>query len=488
MELCRLTIHTLHDKLVRGEIRAAALTEAVLERLQAVEERIHAYITVTAEQARQQASAADAAFARGEVRSPLQGIPLAIKDNICTRGVRTTCASHILEHFVPPYDATVIQRLRDAGAVVIGKANMDEFAMGSSTENSYFAPTRNPWGDLGYVPGGSSGGPAAAVAADACIAALGSDTGGSIRQPAAMTGVVGLKPTYGRVSRYGLVAFASSLDQIGPLTKDVRDAALLLQVIAGHDACDSTSGALPVPDYRQALGRGVRGLRLGVPREYFIDGMDHEVESAVRASIETLRKLGADIVEVSLPHTPYAVATYYILANAEASSNLARYDGVRYGFRAAHHDDLVDMYMQTRAEGFGAEVKRRIMLGTYVLSSGYYEAYYRKAQQLRTLFRRDFQQAFSQCEALLTPVSPVPAFRLGERLDEPLQMYLADIFTIPVNLAGLPAISIPCGFTRQELPIGLQIMAPPFREETIFQVAAAFEAATDFHIRKPALT
>jgi aspartyl-tRNA(Asn)/glutamyl-tRNA(Gln) amidotransferase subunit A len=319
------------------------------------------------------------------------------------------------------------------------------------------------------------------------MAALGSDTGGSIRQPAAMTGVVGLKPTYGRVSRYGLVAFASSLDQIGPLTKDVHDAALLLQVIAGHDTSDSTSGDLPVPEYTQALARGVQGLRLGVPREYFVDGMDHEVASAVRAGIETLGGLGADVIEVSLPHTPYAVATYYILANAEASSNLARYDGVRYGLRTAHHENLLDMYLHTRAEGFGAEVKRRIMLGTYALSAGYYDAYYRKAQQLRTLFRQDFQRAFAQCEALLTPVSPVPAFRLGERLDDPLRMYLADIFTIPVNLAGLPAMSLPCGFTQRQLPIGLQIIAPPFREDTIFQVAAAFEAATAFHTRKPVL-
>jgi aspartyl-tRNA(Asn)/glutamyl-tRNA(Gln) amidotransferase subunit A len=487
MDASACTIHALHDQLRRGELSASALTEAVLAQIQAVDGQLHAYITVTASLARQQAAAADAAFARGEVRSPLQGIPLAIKDNICTLGVRTTCGSRMLEHFVPPYDATVVQRLQAAGAVLVGKTNMDEFAMGSSTENSYFGPTRNPWGDLAYVPGGSSGGSAAAVAADACIAALGSDTGGSIRQPAALTGVVGCKPTYGRVSRYGLVAFASSLDQIGALTKDVHDAALLLHAIAGHDPHDSTSAAIAVPEYTQGLGRGVQGLRLGVPREYFVAGTDPEVESAVRAGIETLRGLGAEIVEVTLPHTPYAVATYYILANAEASSNLARYDGVRYGLRAAQYDNLLDMYTRTRAEGFGAEVKRRIMLGTYALSAGYYDAYYHKAQQLRTLFRRDFQQAFGQCEALLTPVSPVPAFRLGERLADPLQMYLADVFTIPVNLAGLPAISIPCGFTAQGLPIGLQIIAQPFREDTMLQVAAAFETATDFHTRKPAL-
>lgn len=487
MELASSTIHALHDRLVSGDVSATALTEAVLQRLEAVEERVHAYITVTPELARQQAAAADAAFARGEVYSPLQGIPLAIKDNICTTGVRTTCASRILANFVPPYDATVVQRLRAAGAVCVGKANMDEFAMGSSTENSAFGPTRNPWGDFTYVPGGSSGGPAAAVAADACIAALGSDTGGSIRLPAAMTGVVGLKPTYGRVSRFGLVAFASSLDQIGPLTKDVEDAALLLQVIAGHDACDSTSGDVPVPDYHHALERGVRHLKLGVPREYFVAGMDAEVEHAVRTGIETLRLLGAELVDVSLPHTRYAVATYYILATAEASSNLARYDGVRYGVRTPQATNLLDMYRYTRAEGFGAEVKRRIMLGTYALSAGYYDAYYKKAQQLRTLFRQDFQQAYTQCDALLAPVSPTAAFRLGERLADPLQMYLADVFTTPVNLAGLPAISVPCGFTRQPLPIGLQIIAPPFREDTLLQIAAAFEAATEFHTRKPPL-
>lgn len=487
MELAGLTIHTLHDKLISGEVSATALTEAVLQRLGALEPRLQAYITVTSELARQQAAAADEAFARGEVCSPLQGIPLAIKDNICTKGVPTTCASRILANFVPPYDATVMQRLQAAGAVCLGKANMDEFAMGSSTENSAFGPTRNPWGGFNYVPGGSSGGPAAAVAADVCIAALGSDTGGSIRLPAAMTGVVGLKPTYGRVSRFGLVAFASSLDQIGPLTKDVQDAALLLQVIAGHDPYDSTSAAVPVPDYRQALARGVHGLKLGVPREYFVAGMDAPVEHAVRTGIETLQALGAELVDVSLPHTRYAVATYYILANAEASSNLARYDGVRYGVRTPQATNLLDMYMRTRAEGFGAEVKRRIMLGTYALSAGYYDAYYKKAQQLRTLFRQDFQQAFTQCDALLAPVAPTPAFRLGERLADPLRMYLADVFTIPVNLAGLPALSVPCGLTPQELPIGLQIIAPPFREDLLLQVGAAFEAVTDFHTRKPRL-
>ena len=478
-------IHELHEQLACGSLSAVDLTESVLQRLDAVEPRVRAYVTVTAELARQQAARADEDFARGEVHSPLQGIPLAIKDNICTMGVRTTCASRILEQFVPPYDATVMRRLQAAGAVMIGKANMDEFAMGSSTETSYFAPTRNPWGGAEYVPGGSSGGPAAAVSAGLCAAALGSDTGGSIRQPAAMTGVVGLKPTYGRVSRFGLVAFASSLDQIGPLTRDVRDAALMLQAIAGHDPRDSTSGTAPVPDYGSVLDRGVKGLKLGVPAEVFVAGMDAEVEAAVRAGIETLRQAGAELVDVSLPHTPYAVATYYILANAEASANLARYDGVRFGYRADGAADLADMYTRTRAEGFGAEVKRRIMLGTYALSSGYYDAYYKKAQQVRTLFRQDFQRAFGDCDALLTPVSPIPAFRLGERLNDPLQMYLADIFTIPMNLAGVPALSVPCGLTTNGLPIGLQIAAPPFREDVLLQVGAAFEAVTDFHTLEP---
>ncbi len=482
------TIHALHEQLQAGHLKASELLEAVLARCNAVESQVQAYISLTPDVARAQAEAADAAFARGDIRSPLQGIPLALKDNLCTQGVATTCGSHMLESFVPPYDATVVERLREAGAVFVGKANMDEFAMGSSTENSYFAPTRNPWGNLEYVPGGSSGGSAAAVAADTCIAALGSDTGGSIRLPAAMTGVVGLKPTYGRVSRFGLVAFASSLDQIGPLTKDVRDAAILLQAIAGHDQRDSTSGDVPVPDYAQSLERGVAGLKLGVPRDYFVEGMDPEVETSVRAGIDTLKALGAELVDVSLPHTRYAVATYYVLANAEASSNLARYDGVRYGLRAASDGDLLSMYKQTRAEGFGPEVKRRIMLGTYALSSGYYDAYYKKAQQVRTLLRQDFQDVFAKCDALLAPVAPTPAFRLGERLDDPLQMYLADIFTAPVSLAGVPAMSVPCGYTQQDsLPIGLQIIAPPFQEEMVLQVGAAFESETDFHTRKPAL-
>jgi aspartyl-tRNA(Asn)/glutamyl-tRNA(Gln) amidotransferase subunit A len=486
MELHQLTISALHEQLIEGNITATDITLSVLDHIEQIQPHLNAYITVDRELALQQAAVADDEFTRDNIRSPLQGIPIAVKDNICTKGLRTTCASHILQDFVPPYDATVIQRLRTAGAVIVGKTNLDEFAMGSSTESSYFAPVRNPW-DLEFVPGGSSGGSAAAVASDACIAALGSDTGGSIRQPAALTGIVGLKPTYGRISRYGLVAFASSLDQIGPLTKDVRDAACLLQSIAGHDPYDSTCGNLSVPDYLSALERGVAGMRLGIPREYFTHGIDTRVEQAVRSGIETLQGLGAEPVDVSLPHTPYAVATYYILANAEASSNLARYDGVRYGTRAKQYGDLLDMYTTTRSQGFGLEVKRRIMLGTYALSAGYYDAYYRKAQQLRTLFCQDFATAFQQCDALLTPVSPAPGFRLGEWLDDPLQMYLADIFTIPVNLAGLPAISIPCGYTADPLPIGMQIIAAPFQEERLLQIAAAFESATNFHLRKPDL-
>lgn len=486
MELHEFTISALHEKLSQGQISATALTRSVLDHIERTDPHLNAYITVNSERALEQAASADHDFANGHIRSPLQGIPIAIKDNICTKGLRTTCASHMLQDFVPPYDATVIQRLHAAGAVIVGKTNLDEFAMGSSTESSHFGPTRNPW-DLEYVPGGSSGGSAAAVAADTCIAALGSDTGGSIRQPAALTGVVGLKPTYGRISRFGLVAFASSLDQIGPLTKDVRDAACVLQCIAGHDPNDSTCGNLSVPDYLAALDRDISGMRLGIPREYFAHGTDAGVELAVRSGFESLRSMGAELVDVSLPHTPYAVATYYILANAEASSNLARYDGVRYGTRAKQYDDLLDMYTSTRSQGFGLEVKRRIMLGTYALSAGYYDAYYRKAQQLRTLFCQDFATVFQQCDALLTPVSPGPGFRLGEWLDDPLQMYLADIFTIPVNLAGLPAISIPCGYTTDDLPIGMQIIAAPFQETRVLQIAAAFESATDYHTRKPDL-
>ena len=485
MEIYQLTAHQLHEMLLRKEVTCREVTEAVLKRIEKVENRIHAYITLLSDSAMEQATLADTRYEKGQA-GPLTGIPLAIKDLICTKGIRTTCGSHILENFIPTYDATVIEKLKTSGAVFVGKANMDEFAMGSSTENSFFGPTHNPW-DLVRIPGGSSGGSAAAVAADECIASLGSDTGGSIRQPAACCGVVGLKPTYGLVSRFGLVAFASSLDQIGPFGKDVRDIALLMNGISGHEPRDSTSVDIPVPDYRRALINDVRSIVLGVPREYFIEGIDPEVESAVREAIRTLEKLGAKVVEVSLPHSEYALAVYYIIAPAEASSNLARYDGVKYGFRAKGNHDLLEMYKESRSQGFGAEVKRRIMLGTYALSAGYYEAYYRKASQVRTLIQEDFRKAFSQCDVLLMPTAPTPAFKLGEKVDDPLQMYLSDIFTIPCNLAGLPGLSLPCGFSRQGLPIGLQILGNHFQEEKIFRVAYAYEQNTEFHRKKPIL-
>jgi len=448
-----------------------------------VDSKVAAYLTLTEEEAYEQARQADDRIARGEGVTELMGIPLALKDILCTKSIRTTCASKILSNFSPPYDATVVAKLRESGAVFLGKANMDEFAMGSSTENSGFNITRNPW-DLNRIPGGSSGGSAAAVAADECIASLGSDTGGSIRQPAACCGVVGFKPTYGRVSRFGLVAFASSLDQIGPITKDVTDCAILMNSISGHDTNDSTSVNVTVPDYRKALVNDVKGMKLGIPKEYFVEGMDRDVERAVWEAIKHLEKCGASIKEVSLPHTEYAVATYYIICTAEASSNLARYDGVKYGHRAKGYDGLIDMYANTRAEGFGPEVKRRIMLGTYVLSAGYYDAYYRKAQQVRTLITGDFDRVFKEFDALLTPTSPTPAFMIGEKVKDPLQMYLSDILTIPVNLAGLPGISIPCGFSNGGLPIGLQIIGKHFDEETILRLAYSYEQGTDYHLKR----
>ncbi len=477
-----LTISRLAALLAKGEVSPLEVTEAILSRIEAEDRELNTYITVDAAGARAMAQAAGERLKRGEA-TPLTGIPLALKDVMVTKGLRTTCGSRILANFVPPYDATVCARLRRAGAVFLGKVNMDEFAMGSSTENSAYGPTRNPW-NRDYIPGGSSGGSAAAVAADLCTASLGSDTGGSIRQPASLCGVVGLKPTYGRVSRYGLVAYASSLDQIGPLTKDVRDAAILLQAIAGYDPKDSTSVNAPVPDYQEWLGRDIKGLKVGVPREFFGAGLDSEVETAVKQALTTLAGLGAELVEVSLPHTEYAVAVYYVLAVAEASSNLARYDGVKYGFRA-EGQNLLDMYGQTRAQGFGAEVRRRIMLGTYTLSAGYYDAYYKKASQVRALIRRDFEAAFTQCQVIATPVAPTPAFRLGEKMDDPLTMYLSDIFTISANLGGIPGISVPCGFSSLGMPIGLQLMGPVFGEPELLQAAYAFEQATEFHRRKP---
>ncbi len=486
MELYQRTIHDLHEMLKKGETTSAAVTESVLGRIAAVDDKVKAYITVTADAARAQAAEADKRIKAGGISSPLLGIPVAIKDNMCTEGIATTCASKILANFVPPYDATVVARLKQAGAVLCGKPNMDEFAMGSSTENSGYFVTRNPW-DLARIPGGSSGGSAAAVAADECIGSLGSDTGGSIRQPAACCGVTGLKPTYGRVSRFGLVAFASSLDQIGPITKDVTDAALLMNVIGGHDPRDSTSADLAMPDMTGALKKDMKGITIGLPREYFIEGMDPEVERAVRDAVKVLEGLGAKVKDVTLPHTQYAVATYYILATSEASSNLARYDGVKYGHRSSNHKDLLDMYMRSRDEGFGPEVKRRIMLGTYALSAGYYDAYYKKGQQARTLIKRDFDEAFKSVDVIATPTAPTAAFKIGEKSADPLQMYLSDIFTISVNLAGIPGISLPCGFTSSGLPIGLQVLGKHFDEASVLHAAYAYEQATEWHKKRPKL-
>jgi aspartyl-tRNA(Asn)/glutamyl-tRNA(Gln) amidotransferase subunit A len=479
MALTDFTIHQLRARLDRREISSLELTRAFLARIAATDQRVNAYITVTGDQALAAAEAADRRIAAGEQQA-LTGIPLALKDIFVTEGIRTTCASKILENFIPPYDGTAVQRLKEQGAVLLGKLNMDEFAMGSSNENSAFGPVRNPW-DLHCVPGGSSGGSAAAVAARLAAGTLGTDTGGSIRQPAAHCGVVGLKPTYGRVSRYGIIAYASSLDQVGPLAADVEDCALLLQAVAGHDPADSTSIDLPVPDYRAPFGRSIKGLKIGLPREYFIDGLEPEINRAVQEAIDTYRGLGAELVEVSLPHTEFAVACYYLLATAEASSNLARYDGIRFGLRVEQGGGLLELYRQSRAAGFGAEVKRRIMLGTYALSSGYYDAYYLKAQKVRTLIRQDFLDAFSKVDVLLTPVAPTAAFALGEKTADPLQMYLSDIFTIPVNLAGTCALSVPCGFSGQRLPIGLQLIGRPFGEADILRAAHAFEQATQWH-------
>lgn len=484
MELFYRSAYEVSRLLARKEIGAEELTRAALDRIEAVEGQVKAFVTLTPEAALEQARAVDTARVRGDDLGPLAGLPMALKDNLCTEGVRTTCSSKMLENWVPPYDAFVVKKLKEAGAVFLGKLNMDEFAMGSSTENSRFFPTRNPW-DLERVPGGSSGGPAAAVAAGEVFYSLGSDTGGSIRQPASFCGVVGMKPTYGRVSRSGLVAFASSLDQIGPLTREVIDCALVLQAIAGHDPADSTSADLPVPDYLAALQTDIKGIKVGVPKEYFAAGIEPEVAALVRRAIDRLADLGAICEEISLPHTEYALPAYYLVAPAEASSNLARYDGVAYGFRLPGKD-LVDMYTKTRSEGFGPEVKRRIMLGTYALSSGYYDAYYLKALKVRTLIRRDFEEAFQHYDVLATPTSPTVAFRFGERLGDPLSMYLSDLFTIPVNMAGLPAISIPCGFS-QGLPVGLQLIAKPFAEEILFRVAYTFEQATASMRRWPRL-
>jgi aspartyl-tRNA(Asn)/glutamyl-tRNA(Gln) amidotransferase subunit A len=486
MELFELTINEAHGLLKRKEISSVELTRAVLDRINAVEGKIDAFITIAEKEAMEEASQADQKIAKGQCAA-LTGIPVAIKDVICTRGIPTTCGSKILENFVPPYDATVIGKLKKAGAVIVGKLNMDEFAMGSSTENSGFKITRNPW-DSTRVPGGSSGGAAAAVAAGMCLGALGSDTGGSIRLPASYCSTVGMKPTYGRVSRYGLIAFASSLDQVGPLSKNVADCAVLLKAIAGYDSSDSTSVPKDVPDYTAALQKGLKGVRVGIPIEYgATEGMDPEVSNAVRNAVEVIEGLGAETVEVSLPHTEYAVAVYYVIAPSEASSNLARYDGVKYGVRDKDQNDLIKMYRSTRSKGFGPEVQRRIIIGTYCLSAGYYDAYYGKASQVRTLIMEDFRKAFESCDVLACPVAPTPAFKVGEKVDDPLTMYLMDIFTISANLAGVPGMSVPCGFSKEGLPIGLQLMGKHFAEEMLFKVAYNFEQATEFHKKKPDL-
>jgi aspartyl-tRNA(Asn)/glutamyl-tRNA(Gln) amidotransferase subunit A len=485
MALNELTIHELKDKIKKREISAREVADDVFKRIDAVEGKVHSYITLMREPAYEAAERADRDIREGKINA-LTGIPVALKDIMCTRGVKTTCGSHILHNFIPPYDATVVKKLRAAGAVFVGKANMDEFAMGSSTETSWFGVTRNPW-DLERIPGGSSGGSASAVAADECVAATGSDTGGSIRQPAALCGVVGLKPTYGRVSRFGLIAFASSLDQIGPFTKDVEDCAIMMNVIAGYDPMESTSVPMEVPDYLSFIRKDIRGWTVGIPKEYFIEGIDPEVEGAVRKAITVLEGLGAKCVDISLPHTEYCLAVYYVIAPAEASSNLARYDGVKYGYRSTGSRDLLEMYKMTRSEGFGAEVKRRIMIGTYALSSGYYDAYYKKASQVRTLIKRDFQEAFKSCDVIITPTTPTPAFRIGEKTDDPLQMYLSDIFTISTNLAGIPGISVPCGYTKSGLPIGVQFLAGHFEEGKLLQVAHAYEKHSGIKRRRPGL-
>jgi len=477
MNLAEITAHEAGDLLRRREISATELTEAVLQRTDLRESTIHAYITRTPDEARQQAAQIDRRFAAGEDLPPLAGIPIALKDNLNTRGIRTTCASKILDGYVPQYDATVVERLHAAGAVILGKANLDEFAMGSSTEFSAFYPTANPW-DPSLVPGGSSGGAAAAVAAGEATVALGSDTGGSIRLPASFCGVVGLKPTYGRVSRYGLVAFGSSLDQIGPLTRDVTDAAIVLSAIAGHDPRDSTSLDWPVPDYRRSLVSEVTGLRVGVPNEYFVDGMDPLVAEAIRRAIAKIADLGANVDEASLPNTKYALAAYYVVAPAEASSNLARYDGVKYGLRV-DGADVWEMFDRTREDGFGAEVKRRIMVGTYTLSAGYYEAYYVQAMKTRTLIKQDFDRAFERFDVLAVPTAPTVAFPIGARIDDPVAMYLTDVCTVTVNAAGLPGLVVPCALVRG-LPVGLQLLGAPGSEETLLRIGYAFEQSGDW--------
>jgi aspartyl-tRNA(Asn)/glutamyl-tRNA(Gln) amidotransferase subunit A len=486
MSLIERTATELLALQAKSEATAEAITDSFLAAIRSRDPKVKAFLHVDEDAARQQARAVDQKREKGERLGPLAGVPVAVKDVLCTRGVPTTCSSKILKNFTPPYDAHVIKKLKAADAVLIGKTNMDEFAMGSSTENSAFQVTRNPW-DLERIPGGSSGGSAAAVAASEAPVSLGTDTGGSIRQPASLCGIVGLKPTYGRVSRYGLVAFASSLDQIGPFAHDVPDTALMLEVLAGHDDRDSTSVDRTVPAYTTTVNNPVKPLTIGVAKEYFAGGLDSEVETAIRTALKEYQKLGATVKEVSLPHSPYAIATYYLVATAEASSNLARYDGMHYGYRTPGKLDLIATYSRTRAEGFGKEVQRRIMLGTYALSSGYKDAYYLKALKVRRLIKNDFDKAFAECDVVMGPTAPTAAFTVGEKTEDPLAMYLSDIYTISCNLAGIAGISIPCGFTKTGLPIGLQIQGPPFEEEKLLRVARMYEAATDWHTRRPKL-
>lgn len=486
MTLNQLTAHEVTRLIREKKVTAQEVIQDVFEQIDKVDDLIKAFLVLTREEALKQAKEIDIKVKNGEKLPPLAGVAVAIKDIIATQGTETTCGSKILKGFVPPYNATVINKLKKAGAIVIGKTNMDEFAMGSSTENSAFFPTHNPW-DLKRVPGGSSGGSTAAVAADETVIALGTDTGGSVRQPASLCGMVGLKPTYGRVSRYGLVAYASSLDQIGPITKDVIDCALLMKVISGHDNMDSTSVNLEVPDYLKSCQAGIKDLKIGVPKEYFIEGIDPEVKDALDKALKIFEKLGAKIEEASLPHTEYSLPTYYLIATAEASSNLARYDGVQYGYRTEDYKDLSSMYQKTRSEGFGSEVKRRIMLGTYALSTGYYDAYYLKAQKVRTLIKEDFDKVFSKYDILVTPTSPTPAFKLNEKVSDPLTMYLSDIYTVPINLAGIPAISLNCGYSKGNLPIGLQIIGKHFSEGTILRAAYNFEQNNDVEKKKPSI-
>ena len=480
MKLFEQPAHVLHDMLVNKEITSLELTQAVLARIDEVEGDVQAYLTITREEALAQAKAVDEKIAKGEAIAFLEGIPGAIKDNICTKGIKTTCASKILQKFVPPYDATVMQKLEAQNPVVLGKTNLDEFAMGGSTENSAYHPTCNPW-NTDCVPGGSSGGSAAAVAAGTAVWALGSDTGGSIRQPASFCGVVGMKPTYGRVSRYGLVAYASSLDQIGPITKDVTDCAHILNIIAGRDEMDSTSLDVQVPDFTKALVQDVKGLKIGLPKEYFVKGMDPEVEAAVKNGVKELEKLGAEVVEISLPNTDYAISTYYLIAPAEAATNLARYDGVSYGERAEDAADLVEMMTKTRTQYLGEEVKRRIMIGNYALSAGYYDAYYLKALKVRRLVKEDYDKAFKDVDVIICPAAPSVAYKIGEKISNPLEMYLQDACTVPLNLAGLPGISVPCGYNKDKMPIGMQIIGKALDEETILRVAYTYEQSQSYH-------